>query len=66
MANALKPTPSLLSKLGSVIVHVEEMLEPGGHRFDKMALDTALNDPEVREWREQMDALAMIPRKRSA
>lgn len=61
----LKPTPALLCKLGSVLVHAEEMLGPGGHQFDKAALETAAYDPEVKEWREAMDKMAMLPKKRN-
>jgi hypothetical protein len=32
--SALQPSPALLCKLGSIIVHVEEASEPGGHPFD--------------------------------
>lgn len=64
MSDPLKPSPALLCKLGSVAVHVEEMLSKDGHEFDKHALDTALNDPEVQAWLAQMSAMAMVPRKR--
>lgn len=60
----LNPPPALLAKLGSVVVHVEEMLGPGGHNFDRYALNTAMNDPEVREWLSAGRKLAMIPEKR--
>lgn len=63
-SNPLKPTPTLLVKLGSIAVHVEEMLSPKGHHFDKAVLDSLLSDPEVKAWLEQMDKLALIPRKR--
>ena len=60
----LHPPPSLLCKLGSVAVHVEEMLSPEGHHFDRIALTNLLHDPELRQWIEAMDRLAMIPKKR--
>ena len=41
------------------------MLSPMGHGFDKIALNSLLADPEVIEWRKQMDALAMLPVKRN-
>lgn len=62
--NPLKPSTSLLCKLGSIVVHVEEMLSPSGHQFDKTALDQLLKDSEVREWISGMDKLAMLPVKR--
>lgn len=55
---------SLLVKLGSIAVHAEEMMSPKGHEFDKAALDTLLEDPEVKEWLEAMDRLAFLPKKR--
>ena len=64
MADPFKPQISLLCKLGSIAVHVEEMLSVKGHAFDKHALDTALGDPEVKEWLAAMDKLSMLPRKR--
>lgn len=64
MTDPLKPSAALLCKLGSVIVHADELASPGGHAFDKVALDQLLADPEVREWLRQMDAMAMIPKMR--
>ena len=60
----LKPSVSLLVKLGSIAVHVQEMLGPGGHHFDKAALDGLNDDPEVKEWVNAMDAMALLPVKR--
>lgn len=64
MADPLKPSVSLLAKLGSIVVHTEESIETG-HLFDRMAVNGLLGDPEVREWIGGMNALAMLPRKRS-
>jgi len=60
----LTPSVSLLSKLGSVIVHVEELYSSGGHEFDVVAFKMAIADPEVAEWIDQMSKLAFIPVKR--
>lgn len=60
----LKPSVSLLIKLGSVIVHQEEMISSKGHRFDKAALDTVRNDSEVIEWLATMTKMAFLPVKR--
>lgn len=57
----LNPGVTLLVKLGSIAVHVEELLSPAGHNFDKVALEQLLADPEFVEWRRQMDSLAMLP-----
>lgn len=65
MTKALAPPPALLIKLGSIIVHYEEMLSPGGHGLDKIALDDLLNDAEVKDWLETMDRGAFLPKKRS-
>ena len=63
-ANPLNPTPALLCKLGSIVIHAEELISSNGHAFDRHALEQLTTDPEVLEWRAQMDAMAMIPRKR--
>lgn len=60
----LKPSISLLIKLGSVIVHQEELMSDKGHHFDRQALDTVRNDPEVIEWIEKMTKAAFLPVKR--
>lgn len=60
----LKPSPALLIKLGSMVVHYEEMLSGQGHQFDKRALDTLTNDPEVRAWFADMIKMAFLPVKR--
>jgi len=62
--NPVKPSSSLLSKLGSIVVHTEEMLSEKSHHFDLIALKTVLNDPEVVEWLVEMRKMAMIPEKR--
>ena len=64
MSNPLKPSLSLLTKLGSIAVHVEEMLSPHGHAVDVSALQALQDDPEVIEWRAGMDILALLPKKR--
>jgi hypothetical protein len=58
----LKPSLSLLVKLGSAVVHIEEFLSPQGHEFDKHALDTLLHDPEVKTWLKQMGAFLPVKR----
>lgn len=67
--NALTPEPSLLAKLGSIVVHVEEAADCDaspvhGHLLDQVALGTLLDDPEVVEWIKHMRKLALIPVKR--
>jgi hypothetical protein len=53
---------TLLMKLGSICVHVEEMLSPKGHEFDRQAILGLLQDPEIRAWLKQMGPL--LPQKR--
>lgn len=60
----LSPSPALLCKLGSIVVHVEEFLSPEGHDFDRQAIAALLADPEVKAWLSAMNALAMLPLKR--
>lgn len=65
MSDPLKGvSATLLMKLGSIMVHAEEALGPGGHAHDLAALRALLSDPEVVAWREAMDALALLPVKR--
>lgn len=65
MSDPLKPSASLLCKLGSVVVHADEYHGDRGHPFDLVALMSALDDPEVREWLAGMRSLALIPEKRN-
>lgn len=65
MDNVLKPSAQLLIKLGSLIVHYQELNSPNGHIFDKSAIETLENDNEVMEWLTQMDELALVPKKRN-
>ena len=60
----LVPTTVLLVKLGSIVVHAEELTGPNGHDFDKAALDALLSDEDVIEWRAAMDAMGLLPVKR--
>ena len=65
MGNVLAPDSATLCKLGSIIVHVEELLSPFGHQFDKAALDQLLRDPDVVQWLKGMRTLALVPEKRN-
>lgn len=60
----LHPSTTLLVKLGSALVHAEELTEPGTHPFDLNTFKSLAADPEVVEWREAMDKLALLPVKR--
>jgi len=62
----LKPSPALLCKLASIAVHADELASPGGHEFDRAALQSAMNDGEVVVWIDAMTRAGMAPVKRSA
>lgn len=62
---AFAPSRSLLCKLGSILVHLDEHESAGGHAFDRVALDALRADPEVRSWMAEMDSLSLLPKKRA-
>jgi hypothetical protein len=55
---------TLLMKLGSIAIHAEELISPEGHTVDKAALETVLNDPEVREFLSDPKTKVLLPLKR--
>jgi hypothetical protein len=57
-------TLSVLVKLASLAVHVEEYFSTGCHQFDKTAIDQLLADPEIRDWIAKMTEKGMLPVKR--
>lgn len=59
-----KMTLSLEVKLGSVLVHVQELLSPEGHPVDRQALESLLSDPEVTAFQEALEAKALLPLRR--
>ena len=65
MANPLLPTPALLCKLGSILVHAEEMTSPHSHPVDQATFLQPAVDPEVVEWRTQMIKMGLLPVKRN-
>jgi hypothetical protein len=65
MPNPLAPTPPVLVKLGSALVHAEEFLEQAGHPYDLEAFRRLLTDSDVQEWRAAMAERALLPAKRS-
>lgn len=62
---ALAPSPALLAKLGSIIVHTSEGVSDGGHAFDWIAVDALIRDSEVQAWLDGMQRLALLPVTRS-
>ena len=59
-----QPTVSLLCKLGSIVLHVEEGISPRGHTADLEAAKAMLGDPEIVAWMAAMDEVGLIPVKR--
>jgi hypothetical protein len=62
--NPLQPHAALLCKLGSIVIHVDEMISTGGHEFDRVTLEGLLQDNEVKTWLAEMDKLSFLPKKR--
>ena len=62
--NPLKPDAKLLCKLGSIVIHIEELISSKGHPYDKSSLLGLLADEDINNWLTQMDKLALIPKKR--
>jgi hypothetical protein len=65
VSDVLKPAPSLLIKLGSALVHADELTSPLGHAFDRVALEQLIADPEVVAWRKEMRAMGLLPEMRN-
>ena len=63
MTDPLKPDATLLIKLGSLLVHYEEFIETE-EPLDMEAAQMLTDDPDVVEWRDQMNKLALLPLKR--
>ncbi len=61
---AINPSVSVLCNLGSLYVHVEEMLSAKGHEYDIEAIKGILANPEVKTWIKEMDDSALLPKKR--
>jgi hypothetical protein len=66
MSDPLKPSPALLAKLGSIVVHVDEGFSTKGHAFDIAAMQALIDDDEVQHWLGQMSDFALVPLKRTA
>jgi len=65
MTTSLTPTLTLMCKLGSIVVHTNELLSPDGHAYDRTALTLLLEDAEVRAWLRLMDKAALLPKYRA-
>lgn len=60
----LSPSPQLLIKLGSIIVHYQEWTSNKGHELDKSTIDALMDNEDVKEWFQEMNKLALLPLKR--
>ena len=61
-----QPPVPLLVKLGSIVVHCEEMLGPDAQNVDRIAAQGLLNDPTVRQWLSEMTEVGLLPVRRTA
>jgi hypothetical protein len=61
--NPEQPSLGLLVKLGSIAVHVQEVMSPQRHSYDVVAIKALVDDPEVTAWIKAMGPL--LPVKRS-
>lgn len=64
MSGFASPSLSLLIKLGSIAVHCDEMLSDDGHDFDRLAIESILNDEEVRDFIKEGRRTQTLPLKR--
>lgn len=58
----LKPSRTLLCKLGSIVVHYDESVSAKGHFFDVEVLRSLLADPEVKQWIKDMGVYLPVKR----
>lgn len=62
----LKPSLSVLTKLGSIAVHADEMMSGEGHAYDRIALTGLLADAEVQLWIRAMGVYMPVKRGKHA
>ena len=62
MNDPLKPPLTLLCKLGSIAVHVDEALSSKRHALDIYAMKSLLNDPEIKQWIKDMGPYMPVKR----
>lgn len=66
MSGIPEPSTGVAIKLASIAAHVREAGGEDGHAFDVLAAQSLLNDPEVVEYLDVLDKLALLPRARNA
>lgn len=60
LSDPLTPAPSLIAKVGSILVHVEEGAGADGHHYDWIAVRSLLADREVQDWLDGLRRHAML------
>lgn len=65
MVDVFAPQVSLLAKLGSIAVHVDEVSSADGEQLDWIAIRSLLADREVVAWLAGMDSAGLLPKKRA-
>lgn len=58
------PSLALLVKLGSIIVHADELSGPFGHPYDNITMQQLIRDPEVQQFIKDMGAFLPVKRNR--
>lgn len=64
--DATKPSLSVIVKLGSIVVHVDELLSPDGRNLDKEVILNLMKDTEVKEWIAAATKAGFLPVKRQS
>lgn len=64
-SDPFNPSPALLAKIGSALVHAEEFISGDGHHFDRTAFDALMADEELVEWQAEMHVRGRLPFKRA-
>ncbi len=62
-ADPLTPSPTLLMKLGSLIIHYRELVSADGRFLDKTVIDSLEADPEVIAWIKGMGPMLPVMRR---
>lgn len=64
MSDALKPSMALQAKIGSLLIHAEEMCSDDGHEYDRAAFLSGMRDDDVLVWLGALAELSLLPVKR--
>ena len=65
MGAEIRPSVDVAIKVASALVHAQEFMSAAGHPHDQLAFDSLMGDREVRSWLATLNAMALLPRKRS-